>query len=394
MAQDLKTVLDDRARSVAFRPPDLQGIRRAGNRRVRRRWAGSALASVAAGALVAGAVVIGMPRDPAPVGSPWPADAVTWAVGSTIHIGTETVEVGHAVLAYVRTSVGFATVDGANDVYSVTTGGVTHLGTAAMPLDPSNPPQLLAADARGTLVGWVGQTGPGSLAMHTYDQATGQSRSYPVTGPATVDDVAFFAIDDRTGYWRLPSGVHAVDLDTGDQQLLVAAPDGASGAFEIFSVENGVVAFSPDGRETILAGASIETATEMAHLSGVSLIGPTRLAPSGVWLSIGMVRHGSDDVPPVGLGVDVYNTGTRERVRLDLPGTPALEIPVVWLDSTTLQVVAVTGDLSGEQNPETVHIAMYACTVPGATCQLAVDLGTFSTDALLVLPGGLSDRQG
>src|SRR5262245_44038597 len=113
MTESLKSLLEQQAASVAFKPPDLDAIARDNHRRVWRRRASTALAGVAVVAIVATTAVVlstRADRPPDVVAVPRTTDGVSWAVGSTIHDGAEVIEVGHPVRAYVRTSLGFVTL--------------------------------------------------------------------------------------------------------------------------------------------------------------------------------------------------------------------------------------------------------------------------------------------
>lgn len=267
MTETLKTVLDREASSVAFAPPDVDAITGAGRRRGPPAAGGRpGLTGVVAVALVrGGAVVMGDGGDGESVVASGDGSgaAVSWAVGSTIHVGDDTIEVGHPIRAYVRTSAGFVVLDGVDNVWSVTDDGVTEIGRMTS-LRPDNlDKQLLASDPRGSLAGWVGEDLSGDLIVETYDQETGESRSFPVPGARPPDDSVFFAIDDRTGYWRTPTGVVAVDLDSGRERQEVRITDDRVYDFEVYSVENGMIAFTPQYDEVILAGRSVEGAREL-----------------------------------------------------------------------------------------------------------------------------------
>jgi hypothetical protein len=403
MNESVKTMLHERAESVAFRPPDLWAVKAAGDRRIRGRRLASVLAGAAAVAVIAGSVVVfGRPNDPPPVISPWPSNAVTWAIGSTIHIGSETVEVGHTVRALVRTAAGFATIDDANHVYSVTADGVRRIGdaTPAPPFDSDvgDDQARLVSDPRGTLVGWVG-AGTDWLNLQTYDQATGRHRSYPAIGATPPGGAVFHAIDGRTGYWRTPGGVYEVDLDSGEQRLLTM--ELRSYAFEMYSARNGMLAFRVD--DSILAGRSIDNAELLIRFGEEELrllTPPYRLSPTGDWLSLGV--HDIEKLPGgdfrgVEDRAEVYNTSNGEHVVLDVlrdaPKDSALGIPVDWLDDVTVQVVGIHADEPFANEPTAVRLTMYACTVPDGSCRLAADLGTIEVNEQVppnfpVLPDG------
>jgi len=67
----------------------------------------------------------------------------------------------------------------------------------------------------------------------------------------------------------------------------------------------------------------------------------------------------------------VVDTATGERVRLAIPDT-LLGVPSVWLDDTTVQVLAFTVDMQQPQIPTSA--AMYVCSMPDATCRLGAQL--------------------
>jgi len=393
MTESLKSLLVHQAASVAFKPPDLDAIAHGNRRRVRRRRAVTVLAAAAAVAIVASAVVALSSLDnrrPDVVG-PLPTGAVSWAMGSTIHNGPDTIEVGHTVRAYVRTTVGFVTVDEADNVYSVTDRGVQQIGrAAAVPKDGREFVRLFS-DPRGTLAGWVG-TGPSEqtgLAMLVHDQATGQTRTFEAGGSGGA---VFFAIDDRTAYWRAtPDRVVAVDVDTGDERQLAGAD--VAGNFAILSVENGVLAFSrnyqPFGNVTSLrVGRSIDAAREFTFGENAEADDAMRLSPSGAWLSYLWFQF---DGPPqhdkvLAITAQVRDTGTGELVSLNVP-PGGLSVPIIWLDDTTLQVLAI-GAVPGQVATQ-AHL--YACRVPDGTCAVAVDLPAAALDGnALVLPTGRS----
>ena len=372
MTEYLKSVLDEQATAVAYKSPDLETIVRAGDRRIRQRRV-VALAGVVVFALVAGTVGVSAWQDrrvtPNVGSGPWPPGTVSWAAGSTIHAGPDTIEVGHVVSAFVRTSLGFAVVDNADDVFSVTADGVTKIGHLTPTLPNNTDQQRLVSDPHGTLVGWVGEDPPGTLTMFTHDQATGRTRSYPGSG-GPEPDALFFAIDDRTGYWRTSWNVYAVDLDTGQERLIKPGP---AYDFEVYSVESGLIAFSPNADRTFLVGRSVDGARTLRDFSGQGLTGtadPVRLSPTGSWLSLGVVQvEGTSEVDMrvTKIAAEVYDTATGERITLRISGDPQIAKPDVWLDDTTLVVFASSGDPN--RAPE--ELGLYTCTLPEGSCTLA-----------------------
>jgi hypothetical protein len=200
----------------------------------------------------------------------------------------------------------------------------------------------------------------------------------------------FFAIDDRTGYWRTPTGVVAVDLDSGREGQVVRITDDRVYDFEVYSVENGVIAFTPQSDEVILAGRSVEGARELLDFRNrpsAGMIDPVRLSPTGAWLSLGVAEVAGateetftiDRITP-----DVYDVVTGERVTLDHPAG-SLAIPGVWLDDDTLQVLVFRGAIG----PSLVvqDAALHACMVPSGSCEIAAEFGDVDLPSL-VLPEG------
>jgi hypothetical protein len=384
MTESLKSLLDQQAASVAFKPPDLSAIARDSNRRIWRRRAVTALAGVAAAAVVVSAAVVVFALDGRrpDVADPVASGGVSWAVGSTIHDGASTIEVGHEVGAYVRTSVGYVTLDDAGDVYSVTGASVTRIGQAvAVPADGTEYTRLYS-DPHGTLAGWVGQ-GPSGLVMQVHDQATGRTRTFE-TAPAGA---AFLAIDDRTAYWRIGTrnGVFAVDFDTGDERQVATAD------VEIWSVENGVLAFSRDRKPrgnltSVSVGRSIDDARQFVFGTNAEADEKVRLSPTGAWLSYLLFEF---DGPPEQDKVraftgQVRDARTGEVIGLKIPHA-GLAAPVVWLDDTTVQVLAI-GTVPGRDTPQG---NLLACTVPDGSCSVAADLPAYVLEgSTLVLPNG------
>jgi hypothetical protein len=415
MTESLKTLLHRQATSVDFKPSDLEAIVGTSHARVRRRRALATLATIVAVALAGGGVaaVVGNPTDgpPPPLpASPWPLDAVSWATGSTIHVGaTDTIEVGHEVNAYVRTATGFVVLDGTDAVYSVTEHGVTRIGQMHDTLPNNTDVQRLVVNSSGTLVGWVDESAlPDKLAVRIYDPVYGSTRDIPA--PRTTPDihalpgVLLFAIGDHTAYWRTYEGVHEFDLDSGSDRLIVAREDVQPGdaiySYEVYSAENGVLAFTPEDDRRIFAGRSVEDAIELVDFreyksqiqipeelqaQGAEIIeghtDPVRLSPTGDWLSFGIFEaiavpvgnpaDGGADVSEQRIRPVVFNTATGERVTLAIPDT-MLGMPSVWLDDTTLQVLAFTVDMQQPEAPTSV--SLYACSLPDATCRLRVQI--------------------
>jgi len=385
MTESLKCVLVEQAASVAFKPPDLDVIARDSTRRIRRRRAVATLAAAATVVVLAGTAVIvsTQPNRRPDLADNRPAAAASWAIGSTIHDGHGTIEVGHEVRALVRTSVGFVTVDGANNVYSVAGRSVTRIGQAFPAAQDGGEQVRLVSDPHGSLAGWIGQDGS-HLVLYVYDQAIGRTHYYGAEG-AGFNGVDFFAIDDRTAYWRIADrGAFAVNLDTGEQRQLANADEARY--LKIWSVESRVLAFSPDqdprGNVTSLrVGPALDNAREFTFGENAEADDTIRLSPTAAWIAYLRYEFNGppirDDVRAV--DAQVRDTATGEQVALTLP-KQSYAVPVMWLDDTTLQVVVF--------GPES---AMWTCVIPDGFCSVVSMLSPDEIEgSALVLPNGTS----
>jgi hypothetical protein len=262
---------------------------------------------------------------------------------------------------------------------------------------------------------------PDALAVRIYDPVDGSTRDIPQ--PLTTPDVhnlpgvVVYAISDSAVYFSTYEGVHEYDLGSGDDRLIVTraevSPGDAIYSYEVYSASNGMLAFTPNDDHTMFAGRTVKDAIKLFDFPdyespiqipdelkarGAEVIAghtdPARLSPTGNWFSFGMFEA---VITPVGPPADenfefgeqrmtplAIDTATGERVRLAIPDTMR-GMPSVWLDDTTVQVVA----FPPEQNPPTlpVTISFYACSVPDATCQLAAQ-GQLTTPTPFAFPDG------
>ncbi|HKE70403.1 MAG TPA: hypothetical protein VKB55_14180 [Nocardioidaceae bacterium] len=387
MTEYLKTLLHDKATSVDFRPPDLPAIRRAGDRRIVGRRSLVALAGVAVVAVTVGSVaVFGSSPDRSP--QPGSGTAGVWAVGGEIHDGSDTIDAGHVIHAFVRTSAGFVTVDGDGAVHSVTSTGDEAIGSldlvAAVAMDAA----VLVSDAPGSLVGWVGFQ-DGAPVLVTYDQATDRFLERHAVPGASAGDVRYRAIDGRTGYFSGPAGLYAFDLDNGAETLLRSAT--AVPHYRLDSVENGMLAFARvDEPRAIFAGPSIEDAEELYTIpapdgnrqSDVDV--PVVLSPTGDWLGLSVSEfefgEQGDTLTYVDVRPRVYDTRTGELVVLGLPDS-TFGVASVWLTATTLQVLLIDEFTMPIAEDEPIHASAYACSVPDGSCELVADFGSINSNA-------------
>jgi hypothetical protein len=370
MTEKLKTLLHDRAETVAFGAPDLDAVIRAGDRRLRRRRGAAALGGLATVAVV-GALLV--PRlggsgddDGRRVAhDPGAPAQVSWVLGSVLHDGARTVDLGFQVTSYVRTSAGIVATGPDGTVHSVIGGRTVDVGE----VDAAHP--HLVGDSEGPYVGWVNASGEGP-AFLVLDQATGEITSNGVAErgmgrAADAEDPAYFyAIDAHTAYWRDTRGAVAVDLDTGDVRVVDAA---ARNGFDIVAVENGQIAFQVIPDDASSDGTAIGTSRDTAMLI------PRAYGSYGTFSPDARYYSSDADEP------EVYDARSGERVTFDLDY--AFATGYEWLDDSTLAMIA--------QDTPTAPVQLLTCQVPAGTCDVAVDdLGSF--DDLLadgfVLPVG------
>jgi hypothetical protein len=356
MTEKLKTLLHEQAETVDFAVPDLDSLTRTGDRRIRRRRGLSLVGGVAALALVGGMAATqlsgddsagpGVANDPVP-GLGTRAD-VAWATGHVIHVGDRTVDVGHPVTAFVRTSAGFVVADPQGTVWSVVSGDVSEIGHVA-----ANRPRLVS-DPAGSRAGWVEVEDAAAPRPMVYDQSTGAWSSSGAAiseqgaPPDERDRTKFYAIDGDTAYWRDTRGTVAVDLTTADTEVIDAA---TLNGVEILDVENGVIATDAydEGTRLGVAGGSQVLLPEVYGSLGV-------LSPDAEYYS-------SDADEP-----EVYDARNGQRVPLDLDY--AFATGYEWLSDDQLAVIA--------QETPTSSVQLLTCRVPEGSCEVVVDgLGSF-----------------
>jgi hypothetical protein len=133
MTGQLRTTLREHADDLVPLDLDLEAIVRDGNRSLRRRRTtlaagGAAVALIAAGTAL-GLHGRGTTAEPAP--SDQGAKPLTYAVGSVIHTGDGTIDVGRQVVSMVQTARGFVFSDPHHDVYEEKDGDVQQIGHLA-----------------------------------------------------------------------------------------------------------------------------------------------------------------------------------------------------------------------------------------------------------------------
>jgi hypothetical protein len=200
----------------------------------------------------------------------------------------------------------------------------------------------LVTDHDSSLVGWVSTEGD-LPAFVVHDLAT---------GARVLDDAAtagkrpyFYALDGDTAYWRDQRGAVAVDVTTGEVEVL---EDDAyeDGGFDLIDVQDGVLALN--GAQGVEVGTSVQDARPLAELmedNGVLSPQATMYAPDAEMLRV--VGVGDEaDLSPLLTG---YFFSTAYE----------------WADDETVHVIALT-----EDDPDA---DLLSCSVQTGTCELVVD---------------------
>lgn len=355
MTETLKTLMD-RAADRDFAAADLATITSRGDRMVRgrrRRWAAAGVTALTL-AVGATAVVAGGEDDSAVTQRPDSAHTgVTWVIDQSLRTPTASYDLGHFVSAYVRTTVGFATLTREGEVYSYLDGQVLLIGEGAVG-EPS-----LVADTEGSWVGWIDRSAA-TPAFVVHDLATGRSVRRDVRagspGEEDLDLFRFIGIDDQTAYWANRGRMFAADVETMEPREL----GGLGNPVWISNVEDGMLV------RLVETDPGADLGSEVVDLDGTAVL-PYRkgrfvgiISPDGRWVTGG--------------GEDIVELGTGERLRLDTGMSDGGVYE--WLDADTVAVLGEDGD----------DLALLTCEIPSGTCTVADDDIT-SPGEEMTLPG-------
>ena len=348
-------------------PPPLDTLRETARRRDRRSAAATALVAGAAVAAIAAGVVLLAPGDSE--GEPQPTETptqlapssrpLTYAEGSTIHYGDQTVDAGGRVdeLDLTDDGVAYRTADGR--IWFTDGSSIDEIGALGEPIEPAGDLEAWASqtdftDARsagwivsgnsGSLLSWFDFTEPGTPEVVVYD-----------TGTRTV--VLRTGVDIPPGSW---AGPHSV---TEDSVYLFRDPDPAA------DVD------MPQVRLDLTTGAETTIAPEDYLADAGSRPARSFLishAEQGFELS--EISEGSGrqfDVHrgrlrPMGMQpIEVRDGLTGDRLDLRAPdGYP--DTNPIWLAQWLDDASVVIFDPMGEQDQ------LLVCPVPKGTCEIAV----------------------
>lgn len=364
MTEKLKTLMDEVTAMQDFASPDLDAIVRDGDRVVRRQRAVIGGAAVATAAVAAGAVVLvsgGMGTGDTQVSDAAIDSAgMSWATGSVIHTPTSSVEVGSPVRAYVRTDVGYVTVDQRGTVRSIVGDDVMEVGR----MEPSS--LYLTSDTEDSLAAWLQHEPGGDWSWVVFDQERGRRLATFEEGRAPDIVGVVVALDGRRLFVHEGRDYMALDVDDGLEEVV----DGPARDAQLLSVESGIQAWvepGDDGGESEYVLGRV--GAEQVRITSVEGF-LASFSPDGRWISF------DADEPRV------FDAATGERVAIDLEGR-VFGAGYEWLDDDSLAVIA-SRDESGP-------IELLVCQVPAGSCDVAApDLGSFdrAIDVGFALPSG------
>lgn len=359
MTGQLRTTMQRHAETLEAPSLDLDAIMAAGRSRSRRRTA--IVGGVAAAAMVAGgAVFLGVAGNGNDSTAAEFADvggtSFSYAVGSVIHSGDTTTDMGVAVSAYVQTSTGVVFADPEHRVFVVDKAAPRQIGTVT---DGT----ALVADDAGSTVAWVDGN---DLKVFRLGQP--DLRSVPVQQPDSGEHAAIRAISDGfVWFWdargtmaydvRAQQVRHVLGLDGYQavqdvaQHRLLAQTDGSSGSGGMAVVDLNV------------DGASAPKQAQVPNVYSGDL------SPDGR-------RWFTEDADQF----SVYDSVTGRRRDPPHPGF-AFAAPYRWLDDDTIAVLA----LATVRNPGQVPVSLLTCHVSTNDCTVtARDIGTSSQIAIPV----------
>lgn len=256
----LTSVLHERADAAPGPDLDLDAIIRDGDRRVRRHRVTTGLvAASVAGVLAAGTLAVtGLTggQDDLVADSPdspgFADREPAYALGSTVHLGARTFDVGEPVASLVQTDDGV--------VYTTRNGDVRLYDGATSDVVGRAEGNRLRADDSGSLVSWVELAEDGHPQYVVLDTALEEE-------VARVDDQAagaslephdwgsqVFAVDDGSVYWRHGPDLVRYDVQAGRESVVhtstpMADPPTKGGPVvgQIVDVAHGTVAYTVEG---------------------------------------------------------------------------------------------------------------------------------------------------
>ena len=358
----LKHTLETRADELGPLPLDLDAVLREGDRRVRRRRTaligGGAALAVAASA-TAYAVVARPSAPPATQVADDPASAaLVYAVGTTLHDGARTADLGVHPVSMVPTAWGVVFADADRQVYAWDgSGDPRRIGFV-----PGIDSRLVASDD-GSVVAW---TQGGDLEV--LRDGAQRPDQVPLTPPAT-DELTYVGALTDTDVWVWDGrGIVRVDVATGASHVVARGGDRQ----QVQSAGGGsLLVRYPSGED---GGPSMDVVPDSWDGTGhpvVAGFSTGTLAPDG--------RHWfSQDADQFA----VIDSATGERTDMPYDGF-AFAAPYRWVDGDTIEALA----MKRTADPRTESISVLRCTLSTTSCEVAAsDLGTYEQ---VTLPIGM-----
>lgn len=345
---DLKETLHERADRLTPAVINYDAVMAKGDRQVRRRRAGWMAGAAAVAALAVGASSLVTPgsehrKDNDTVTASTLPELPSYAVGSVLHRGSETVDVGREVHALVITSRGAVFTDATDQVYALVDDIVTKIGTAYA----GDFNRLLVVNVDGDRVAWITEQDT-RFTVSTYDVPTGKVSDVPLDQRGTEPEVR--ALDGESIY--VQDGPRVLKV-VGDQLEVIKTDRSA----EIIDARAGSVSYLYLVR------------CEECHLVEVERPGgrgETRLTDVIRTVMSPDARYSiSNDDDRARL----YDNATGEGRDLSLPGWWYLA-PYGWVDHDTIAGLAI--EQKGDK-----QVSIVTCETSDATCQvIARGVGT------------------
>lgn len=360
----LKDLMHDRADNLGAPALEVDAMVRDGNRRVSRRrtmMTGGVAAAAVAAALVLPAVL----PERVPQGSDvaaGPGASASYATGSVVHLGSQSIDVGREIHAFVATTDGivFTDVDGA--VWASNGDEPRQIGTTLAKYE------RLVAD--GEWAAWLDIARPGgpAFAVHSIDRD--ETRYLDTTTAPDVDNGPLVRAIDGDILWFDDGGVtKAWHFGTTDAPT---APETGDAEVEVADVEDGLIAYwsrsatngGEDKSEEFRIGRSLTEGVTLPGYPGNN----TDLSPDGRWALV----EDSDR------GV-LYDVATGTEQPWDHAGYAYL-VGYEWTGPDTFSALGL------KNVDETTPADLLTCTASAGTC--VVSTAEAGTTGSLQLPIG------
>lgn len=365
MTDQLTRTLHEEADRTSLFSPDLSGIMREGRRRVVRRRTG--VAGLGAAAVLA--LGLGVPQlidTGRPDGGREGQVAVTesapstWAQGTLIHVGGESIDVEHEIHSFVETTQGYVSTDPDGNVWSTRGGETTKVGSRTQAVGTQ-----LVAD--GPRVGWVEFLDGKAPRFVFLDQSSGKTVTNSdgtevgmanENGPEASTSIRLFALDGDTAYLRDARGLVRLDVPSGSAHVLASPADGVA----IDDVEKSQIlhTFTEDGEFGVTRSSRDLTGT-----TPTLAVDGGDLSPSARYVMSENSQRNSDDFTLVEVATGADYTPTAKSDYAFFTG-------YAWIDDGSYMALGMPR-VNGDPRADLLR-----CEVANRTCVVTVpdlDLG-------------------